>query len=278
VRYAFFPGCAYHAAAGYKESVDALNKAIGLDFVELPDWNCCGATTYFGMDKWKAVALTGRLLALAQAQGFEEIVTVCNACFSTLRKANEWFIAHPENLREVNSCLREENLHIDGPIKVRHYLDVLVHDVPENTWARNKGTDLSGVSVAGYYGCQLNRPWNDLGDPEHPTILEDFIQMLGFTPVEHSAKTRCCGAAHAVAYVKDCRPLIGRIIGEVHGKGAHMVATVCPLCQFNLDAGQSGLRLPRVPVPYFSQLAGLALNLDRESLGLKKLLVPLSGI
>jgi heterodisulfide reductase subunit B len=134
------------------------------------------------------------------------------------------------------------------------------------------------MSVAGYYGCQLNRPWNDLGDAQHPTILENFLYRLGFTPIEHSAKTICCGASHTVAYAKDCRTLIGRIIGETQKKGAHMITTVCPLCQFNLDAGQSGLKLPPMPVPYISQLAGLALGLDPSRLGFDKLLVPMTGI
>jgi len=278
VKYTFFPGCAYHAAAGYEESVDAVNKAIGLELQEIPDWNCCGATPYFGMDKTKGLALTGRLFALAQAQGVDEIVTTCNACFTTLRKVSELFTDHPEKLRQVNGRLQAEGLHVYGPVKVRHYLDVLVHDVPKDTWLQKKAVDLSHISVAAYYGCQLNRPWNDLGDPEHPTILEDFLRILGFSPVEHSAKTQCCGASHAVAYAKDCRPLIARIIGEAHSKGADMVTTVCPLCQFNLDTSQGGLTLPPVPVPYFSQLAGLALGLSPGELGLKKLLVPIPGV
>lgn len=275
MKYAFFPGCAYHSAAGYKESVDAVNRAIGLEFVELRDWNCCGATAFFGVDKFKAMALAGRIFALAQSQGFQEIVTVCNACFTTLRKAYRMLDTHPEDLIRINDRLGEEGLHMQRPVSVRHYLEVLVHDVPESLWSRRVKPGLSDIAVAGYYGCQLTRPWKDLGDPEHPDILEAFLGLLGFAPVDHSAKTLCCGASHAVTYAADCNTLINRIIGEMSKKGADMVTTVCPLCQFNLDAGQTDPALPRMPVPYFSQLAGLALGLDARQLGLKKLLVPM---
>jgi heterodisulfide reductase subunit B len=275
VKYGFFPGCAYHAAAGYKESVDAVNKIMGLEFDEIRDWNCCGATTFFGLDKLNALALNGRLFALAQHQGFQEIVTVCNACFTTLRKANEAFEAHPELRGQVNDRLTETNLRIDGPVRVRHYLDVLVNDIPRDLWLEKRKNGILELSVAAYYGCQLNRPWKDMGDSEHPSTLENFLQTLGFSTIEHSAKTACCGASHTVAYAKNCRPLIARIIDEMRSKGADVATTVCPLCQFNLDAGQHGLKGPAVPVPYFSQLVGLALGLSKRELGLHKLLIPM---
>ncbi len=278
MKYGFFPGCAYHSAAGYKESVDAVNQAIGMELMEIPDWNCCGATTFFGLNKFKALALAGRIFALAQADGFQEIVTVCNACFTTLRKAGELLHSSPDTLAEVNGRLAEEKLHIQGPVSVRHYLDVLVNDVPADIWAGKTKGCLAGVPVAVYYGCQLTRPWGDLGDPEHPTILESFLHGLGFVVVEHSAKTLCCGASHVVSHADACRPLISRIVGELLDKDAQVVTTLCPLCQFNLDAGQSGLGMPTVPVPYFSQLVGLALGLNPRDLGLNKLLVSMSGL
>ena len=260
------------------ESVDSLNQALGIELVEISEWNCCGATAFFSINKFKAMALAGRIFALAQALGFSEIVTVCNACYTTLRKANQILIDHPEDLALINNRLKEEGLVIQGPLTVRHYLDVLVNDVSKEVWAQNRSEELSNFSVAGYYGCQLTRPWCDLDDPERPVILERFIRRLGFAPVEHSAKTLCCGASHTVAYEKDCRPLISRIIREVHTKGANLVTAVCPLCQFNPDAGQHGLGLPLVPVPYFTQLAGLALGLKPRDLGLKKLIVPMHGV
>ena len=69
--YGFFPGCAYPTAAGYRESVDAVNRQLGIELVELADWNCCGATSVFSLNQDDALTLTGRLFALAEAQGHE---------------------------------------------------------------------------------------------------------------------------------------------------------------------------------------------------------------
>jgi heterodisulfide reductase subunit B len=278
VKYGFYSGCSYGSAAGYSESVDAVSRALGIELVEISDWNCCGATAFFSVNEFKALALAARNFALAQAHGLKEIVTICNACYTTFRKANQILTENPKKLSRINAVLAQEGLSVEGSIAVRHYLDVLYNDLPADVWARKRPNNLKDYTVAGYYGCQLTRPWGDIDVPEHPMILERFIERLGFNFVEHSATTLCCGAFHAVSYAKECRPLISRIIREVHLKGADMVAAVCPLCQFNLDAGQQMFGLHPVPVPFFTQLAGIALGMKPADLGLKKLLVPLRGV
>jgi heterodisulfide reductase subunit B len=72
--------------------------------------------------------------------------------------------------------------------------------------------------------------------------------------------------------------LIEKIIAEARRKGAKVITTLCPLCQLNLDAGQETRKGPPMPVPYFTQLAGLALGLSPEALGLNKLLNPMDNL
>ncbi len=278
MKYGFYPGCAYHSSAGYKESVEAVNRKLGIEFSEISDWNCCGATVFWGMDRMKALALTGRNIALAQKQGHTEIVTGCNACYSTLRKANESFIKNTEYRDRVNQRLAAEGLKIEGTVKVRHILEILAEDVPEDVWTQDRPPFIQDISVASYYGCQLTRPWGDIDHPERPIIMDRFIERMGFSLVLHSASTLCCGASHAVPYKNECRPLISRIVQEVHSKGADLVAAICPLCQFNLDDGQKGFGKHKIPVPYITQLAGLALGINQEDLGLNKLLISTKGI
>lgn len=278
MKYGFYPGCSYHSAAGYTESVDSVCRVLGIELEEIDDWNCCGATAFFSSDELNGLALAGRVFALAQACGIREIVTVCNACYTTLRKAGRMLAHYPDRLAEVNGRLAHEGLKLDRDIPVRHLLDVFVNDVVEEVWSKERVKGTLSLSVAGYYGCQLTRPWGDLDDPGHPSIMEDFIERLGFQSVSHSARTLCCGASLAVPYEDECSPLISRIIGEARAKGADIITTLCPLCQFNLDVGQKdSLRRP-VPVPYFTQLAGLALGLEPRELGLDKLLVPMTDL
>jgi heterodisulfide reductase subunit B2 len=274
VKYGFFPGCAYQTAAGYKESVDAVNRALGIELVEIKDWNCCGATAAVSVNAGHASHLCARLFALAEAQGFDEIVTVCNACYAALQKACHKIIEAPGLLAQSNERLEKENIRLHRILPVRHYLDVLIEDILPDQWPKKKKTPAFDRPVAAYYGCQLTRPYGDLSQAQRPDRLEALLRHAGLTVVEHSAKTLCCGASHMIAYAAECHPLISRIMMEIAAKGGAVVATICPMCQFNLDDGQSRLNAPKLPVTYFTQMIGLALGIDSKQLGLGKLLTP----
>lgn len=267
--YAFYPGCSYNSAAGYKESVDAVSRMLAIELDEIRDWNCCGASVYPGIDKVGTLRLGARVLALANKTGHTEIVTGCNACYTTLRKVTRTLSDNEAYLTDVNRSLADEGLTYNPLSRIRHLLDVFVNDVPDDRWEAKRQNDYSGTGVAAYYGCQLTRPWNDL---EPRDMLEKLIAKAGFTPVEHSAKTMCCGASVSVPYAKESRPLIQRIINGVRQQKADLVATVCPLCQLNLDQGQTDMG-SSVPVTYFSQIAGLGLGISPAALGLDKLLI-----
>jgi heterodisulfide reductase subunit B len=276
--YGFFPGCAYATAAGYRESVDAVNRRLGIELVEITDWNCCGATSVFSLNQEDALILTGRLFALAEAQSHEQILTVCNACYTTLRKAAQMLAQSTPDLARVNARLSREGLTLNRLLPVRHYLEILYEDVPAEAWSAARPDYIGRMKVAAYYGCQLTRPWADLDHAERPALLDRFFSRLGFQAVEHSARTICCGASHALPYEKDCRPLIRRIVEEARRRGAHFISTLCPLCQFNLDSLQKPAEAPPIPVPYFSQLAGLALGIAPQRLGFGKLLIPAENV
>jgi len=276
--YGFFPGCAYATAAGYRESVDTVNRQLGIELVEIPDWNCCGATSVFSLNQDDALILAGRLFALAQAQGHEQILTVCNSCYTTLRKAGQMLAQSQTELSRVNVRLSAEGLTLNRLLPVRHYLEILYEDVPADAWSAGRPGYIGRLKVAAYYGCQLTRPWADLDHAERPALLDRFFSRLGFQAVDHSARPVCCGASHALPYEKDCRPMIRRIVEEARRRGAHFISTLCPLCQFNLDSLQKSGEAPPIPVPYFSQLAGLALGIPPQQLGFGKLLIPAENV
>ncbi|MBA3031377.1 MAG: disulfide reductase [Desulfobacteraceae bacterium] len=276
MKYGFFPGCAYKTAAGYEESVNAVNSLLGIELVEIRDWNCCGATAAFSREENSALALAARIMALAEQQGFSEIVTVCNACYATLKKAEHKLSGNPQRLKKVNGFLKADGLTLNQPVPVRHYLDVLIEDIPLEVWIQGKKTVFPFHDrVAAYYGCQLTRPYGEPSQAERPDRLEKLLLALGVPVVKHSAQTLCCGASHIIGYEKQCLPLISRITGEMKNKGAEIITTLCPMCQFNLDYGQEKIQGKKLPVTYFTQVIGLAMGIAPESLGLDKLLVSL---
>lgn len=271
--YCFYPGCSYHSSAGYKESTEAVTKKLGIELMELPDWNCCGATVMHGESRFKATALVARNFALAAKYGFSEIVTGCNACYTTLRKAADTLNRETDYRDRINEFLHAEGLVVTDDIKVRHLADVFVNDVSDELWRKNRRAGYDALNIAVYYGCQLTRPWNDLDSAETPEMLDKFFTLLGCNVVDHSAKTLCCGASLAVPYADECKGLTTRLIREITKKGGNIVTTICPLCQFNLDNGQKAIDAPDIPVTFFTQIVGLVMGISPSALGLNKLLI-----
>jgi heterodisulfide reductase subunit B len=275
MEYGFFPGCSYKGAAGYKESTEAVMRVLGIKLQEIQDWNCCGATSYWSTQNLKAYVLPARTMALAEKQGFSQIVNICNACYSTLRKAHERLAQDFDLKRKVNTALAEEGLVYTGNFKIRHLMEVIITDLKADDIRKHIKKDLSGLVVAPYYGCQLNRPWADMDDAHYPVMMDRLIEMAGAKPLEnYSAKTECCGAALMVVHRDLCLPLNKRIVKDAAAKGAQSICTLCPLCQLNVDASQTDSGLPKLPVIFFTQLMGLAFGLSEKDLRLQKLLTP----
>ncbi|MBF0450813.1 MAG: CoB--CoM heterodisulfide reductase iron-sulfur subunit B family protein [Candidatus Magnetomorum sp.] len=275
MKYGFFPGCTYSSSAGYKESTEAVSKILGTELIEIEDWNCCGATSYWSTQDIPAYVLPARIMALAEKQNLKQIVNVCNACYSTLRKAKEKLSKDNELLEKVNISLAEEKLKYSGKVTIRHYLEVIVNDLKPEDIKKHVNVDIKDVIVAPYYGCQLNRPWGDLDNPHYPTMLDRLCKIIGAGVLsDFSAKTSCCGAASIMPHNKECLSLNQRIVSDALFKGAKVISTICPLCQLNVDASQLKLNLTKIPVLYFTQLMGLAFGLNERELGMDKLIVP----
>ena len=68
------------------------------------------------------------------------------------------------------------------------------------------------------------------------------------------------------------------LLANAEEEGAHCIITLCPLCHMNLDVYQGKVNRLfgtkyKIPILYFSQLIGLALDIPFKQLGLDKLTV-----
>ena len=150
--YAYFPGCSLNGLGKpYDESLRAGFGHLGLQLNEIPDWNCCGATSYMSVNENQAVALAVRNLALAE-QMQQEIVAPCSACYLGLSKAQHVMAGYPVVADKVHAGLRAAGLEYRGTVSVRHPLDILMHDIGEDTIRAKVVTPLTGYRVAPYYG------------------------------------------------------------------------------------------------------------------------------
>ncbi len=75
--YSYFPGCSLMATnRAYDVSTRSAARALGIEMVELDDWNCCGATAYMPIREKRAFVLSARNLAIAEKHGHQEVAAI----------------------------------------------------------------------------------------------------------------------------------------------------------------------------------------------------------
>jgi len=282
--YHYYPGCSVKGTGrAYEESLLAVADALGVDLRELEDWNCCGATAYMSIDELQSFALAGRNLALAERhRNGSDVVTPCSACFLVLTKTQTYLTEYPQIRERVGDALAAAGLSYEGRARVRHPLDVLINDVGVETIGERVKEPLEGLRVAPYYGCQIVRPYATFDAQHEPRSMDRLLEAAGATVVDYRFKTRCCGASQMGTLHEVGLELVHTLLQEAHDREADVIATVCPLCQFNLESYQRQVShkfgTAPLPVVYFTQLLGLAFGLSAKSLGLKRSMVPLEPV
>jgi heterodisulfide reductase subunit B len=103
-------------------------------------------------------------------------------------------------------------------------------------------------------------------------MFEDFIRVLGATPIDFSMKIECCGSYLLLNSLDAVVEASYKIIKNARGNGAEALVTSCPMCHYNLDALQERIKkahpeFKEMPIFYFSQLLALALGESEQDLG-----------
>ena len=291
MKYLYYPGCSLKSTGkAYEESLLRVLAALEVPIAELDDWNCCGATAYMAVDENKAFALAARNLALAEHEngeqgaggavnGAAQVVAPCAACYLVLMKTQRYLETLPAVKRVVGGALREAGLDYQGTARVRHPLDVIVNDVTLARVTARVTRPLAGYRVACYYGCQIVRPFAVFDDMRNPQTLEQLMAALGAETIRWPLATRCCGGSLTGTVHEIGVEMSYNVLKEARRQGANVIATTCPLCQFNLESYQGEMRKQfrddfTMPVVYFTQLMGLAFGLKPADLGMRKILVP----
>lgn len=283
MKYGYFPGCSLKGTGrAYEESLLPVMRHLGVEMTELEDWNCCGATAYMAVDEAKACALAARNLAIAERSGHRQLMAPCNACYLVLNKTQHYLAEQAGMKRLVDKALGSVNLRATGRLPVRHPLDILINDAGCEAVRQKVNRPLQGLKVAPYYGCQIVRPYATFDDQYAPKSMDQILKALGATVVDWPLKTKCCGGSLTGTLPEAGLRLVYILLKEARTRGADCIATICPLCQFNLDAYQDKVaekwETIQMPVVYFSQLMGLAFGLPARELGLQRGFVPMKPL
>lgn len=282
MKYAWYPGCSLKGTGkAYEESLLAVFRVLNVEVSELKDWNCCGATTFLSVDELASYALVARNLALAGRERLD-IIAPCAACYMVLNKTQHYVQDYPDVRTVVNRAMEAIGLAYDDRVKVRHPLDILINDVGVMAIKAKIRHPLKGLKVAPYYGCQIVRPYATFDDQANPVTMDRLLEACGAKAVHYPLKTYCCGGSQKGALPEVGMDLIQHLLNEAQRQGADVMATVCPLCQFNVEAFQESAvnhnGRVSMPVLYFSQLMGLALGVPANEIGLQRSLVPVAAV
>ena len=271
MRYLFYPGCSAEASAlEYKTSTLAALEALGAEVEELEDWTCCGASVAATMSDLLGVVLPASTLALAERVGDgQDLLVICSACYTNLRRTNAAIAAQPQLLDTINQALEVEDLAYHGTVRARHLMDILANDFDPEAIAARVQRPLTGLAVAPYYGCQTVRPYSPFDDDQRPTSMVSVLEALGATVHSHNRAASCCGTSLLTTKPEVGLEMAGSILEAC--QPANCIVTVCPMCHMNMDSYQDKVsalvgRPLRIPVLFLPQLMGLAFGLPKSAL------------
>lgn len=285
-KFAYYPGCSLETmAASYHVSAVETSAKLGVELVEIKDWNCCGATYYSHIDELLAQTLCARNLAIAEKEQLD-MVAPCSGCYKNHYVANTHLKNDPDLAEHLNWAMEEDDLHYGGGIEVHHLLHVFVNDVGLDAIRRCTKRPLKNLRVAAYYGCHAMPPGKNggvQGEEADPRLFEELLSALGAEALHYPFRMRCCGGSLIATSRKAALGMLDTLLQGAIDAGADVIATACPLCQINLECYQSEINREfdkdiSVPVMYFTQLMGLAFGIGQKRLGIGRELVPITPV
>ncbi|MCX7983383.1 MAG: CoB--CoM heterodisulfide reductase iron-sulfur subunit B family protein [Bacteroidetes bacterium] len=281
MKFGLYPGCSLEASSReYLESLRAIAPKLGLEFEEVKNWNCCGASSAHAIDHLFSVALPATILAQAEQQQLKDLVVPCAACYSRLAIAK---IELTENAKVRNELQAKYHLSYTGTTNILTILDVLERVItPEVSKQLPKRFT---KNVVCYYGCLLVRPQRitNVQRVEDPQQMEEIVKTIGAHPLPWGMKTECCGASFSITRTELVGKLCGRVLDDAVCRGAEAIIVACPMCHSNLDMRRSVIehvtgKKYTIPVLFITQVIGFALGLTPAQLGMTRHFVSTESI
>jgi len=255
---AYYPGCTLKTQAKvFEDTAIAAARHLGMEFVEMRNWNCCGTVSSLANDNLMHHIAPLRVLTRALKDGDKKIATLCAVCWNTLKQSNLMVKNDPEKLKKINTFLtdeKDEQIEYSGEVEVFHMLEILRDKVGFENISKSVKNNLQ-KKVAPYYGCLFTRPGEISLDEktEQPRIMSDLIKCLGGEPVDFPFAVECCGSYQVVNQKEIVKEKVRRILESARKGGAEVIACACPMCRYNLETFQDGNN-PKMSVVYFTEL------------------------
>lgn len=284
MRFAIFIGCNIPARLKhYESSSRAVLQRLGVTLCDYKAFTCCGYPLRNSDAKAFLFSAAGNI-ALAEKDGLD-ILVLCKCCFGSLKEAQHRLAGDQALKAEINKMLGKSGLRYEGRANVKHLLSVLKHDIGLDAVRESCRRRYNGLKIATHYGCHALRPskTTEFDNPVAPTLFDELVEATGARSVPWAERLTCCGAP--VMGVKDglSMQISERKIKSARAAEADFFCTACPYCQIQfdhvqkrmLDMGRGDTALPSV---LFTQLLGLGMGIDAQTLGLAQNQIDISRL
>ena len=284
MKFALFLGCQIPVRLKqYETSSKAILERLGVGLVDIEEFNCCGYP--LRNIEFKAFLLaSARNLSLAEKKKLD-VMTLCQCCYGTLKKANFLLRENASLRKEVNAVLEREGLPYEGEVEVKHLLYVLHQEVGVEAIKKKIAKTFKGLKIAAHYGCHALRPSQVVrfDDPVTPSIFDQLVEATGAESIAWSMRLECCGAPLWGIHDELSTEITLKKLKNGRESGADYLCTACTYCQIQFDTvqqmilSQRGLNHP-LPSILYPQLLGLSMGINSETLGLKMNKIPISEV
>jgi len=272
----------------YELSLRKVLPELGIELVDVEGFSCCGAPLR-SINLNLSLYLSLRNLAVCEMAGLD-MLAPCPICHLALTEALNFIhdSGDSEDGARYKAMLAEEELKLDGKIKIYHTLDLLHDVIGTEEIVKHVKKPLNRIELACHYGCHLIRP-SATGRPdhsEHPKKMENILKILDVNidkSLTYPEKLNCCGGPLILNLPDSALTKTGQKLQAVQERHFEGLVDLCPWGHRLFDGRQKnaadtvGVKLD-VPVFYLTQLIGLAFDMDPKELGLHLNLSPISKI
>jgi heterodisulfide reductase subunit B2 len=275
MKYGLFLGCTIPVRSqNYELSARNVAKKLGIDFIDVEDFSCCGFPVK-SSNAETSLVIAARNLAIAHKKGLD-ICTLCNACNSVLTEANKSLTENAELRKKINKQLINIKLKFEPGVKIKHFSRILYEDIGVDKISKSIEKKLGFYKFSIHYGCHYLRPseiYDCFDDPENPVSLDKSVTATGAKVVDYANKLDCCGGAILGVEEETALKMAKEKLDNVKERKADALITICPFCSIMYEDNQRKIESKfeteyNLPVLFYPQILGLALGLDYKQLGL----------
>ncbi len=284
MKFALFLGCTIPARlTQYESSSRAVLGALGVELVDIKEFNCCGYPLR-NMDFKASMLASARNIALAEKENLPMLI-LCKCGFGTLKYADHILKEDPSLRDEINATLKKEGLEYNKGVEIRHLLSVLYHDIGNDTIKEKITRPFKDLKIAAHYGCHALRPSEivQFDDPVNPTLFDNLVSLTGAESIYWEKRLDCCGAPLTGVNDDLSRDLMEKKLADAKQSGADFLCDACSYCHIQFDTVQSMIHATTgnnnlLPAILYPQLLGLSMGMEGKALGLAENKIDITSI